>query len=598
MNHLYFVIPLFALIIIQYADGVPASSIVTKDALGNEIDPTLNQQVFFNYDIANGDKSSKAFEIDLFIILDDTNEQIFYKKQQLQLKPDAWTTVTWSFTPLKPGNYTAKIIENDISHSYGFVIKNDVLTQHGNNLCDEFSVLKKAMPIELKYEIDAGKITKICKLENDVSVVVKIEADSNGRFSIEIPKKLVYSLLDDCEEGEIFVLMDNAEIIPVDTKSTISNNIMTIEFQKGEHVVEFVGTNMVSQGSKFSPAIYCGIVKGYNLQYLPPKIQIENGVSLQDIRCNKGLELIFKNTNDFPACVKPKSLLRLVDLGWGHIANVFETKTDLLNTKITGGKIIGFKFDVEAASIVINLETTNDGSLTLSIPKALTDSMSWYKNNPSHGALIDGQFLELNEIITSGGTTVIIPFKQGAKTIEIFGSHEHKVTNCPVDESLDLIPVRFDQFGNPLRLVFFVESNSTAQICIRYTSGLDNQGTKSVADKLIVDYFNNQKSHISSDVTSSAEPSSVPLAIGSETFVLFTITAPANSDGVYWLPEGQMCDAIPIVVWSDLPQVNSSELTVIVGFHSCGPQMLTAKIVGFSGAIMDYKPAKPIGYRD
>ena len=224
--------------------------------------------------------------------------------------------------------------------------------------------------------------------------------------------------------------------------------------------------------------------------------------------------------------------------------------------------------------------------------------MSWNKNNPSHGVLIDGQFLELDETITSGDTNVIIPFKQGAKTIEIFGSHEHNVTKCPVDESLDLIPVRIDQFGNPLRLVFFVESDSTAQICIRYTSGLDNHGTMPVADQLIVDYFNTQKSHNSSDVTVNAEPRSVPLEIGSETFVLYTITAPSNSDGVYWLPESQMCDAIPIVVWSDLPQVDSSKLTVIMGFSSCPPQMLTVKIVGFSGAIMDYKPAKPIGYRD
>jgi len=122
VNYFFFVILLVSLILIQYAEGAPASSIVAKDVLGNEVNPTLNQKVFFHYDVANGHESTKDFDIDLFIILDDTNEQIFYKKQQLQLKPDAWTTITWSFTPTKSGNYTAKIIIDGISTSYTFVI--------------------------------------------------------------------------------------------------------------------------------------------------------------------------------------------------------------------------------------------------------------------------------------------------------------------------------------------------------------------------------------------------------------------------------------------------------------------------------------------
>lgn len=329
-----------------------------------------------------------------------------------------------------------------------------------------------------------------------------------------------------------------------------------------------------------------------------PLKQFKSGTLTENIYCRNNLLLIAKSHDDSPACVKPFSMLRLLETGWGYIPSAFETKTDLLDTTIISGKIIGFKFDVEAASIVINLETTRDGNLTLTIPNALTSSMSWYKNNPSHGVLIDGQFLELNETITARGATVTIPFKQGAKTIEIFGSHEHSVANCPVDESLDLIPVRFDQFGNPQRLVFFVESNSTAQICVRYTSGLNNEGNLPVGEQLVIDYFDTQKSHISSEVTVAAEPSSVPLEIGSETFVLYTITAPSNSDGVYWLPQSQMCDAIPIVVWSHLPQVDSSKLPALMGFHSCPAQMLSAQVVGFSGAIMNYKPANPIGNQD
>ena len=177
-------------------------------------------------------------------------------------------------------------------------------------------------------------------------------------------------------------------------------------------------------------------------------------------------------------------------------------------------------------------------------------------------------------------------------------SDTHRPVFCPVDESLDPPLIRINQFGDSVsRLVFFVKSNSTAQICIKYTSGFDNHGSIPVANELIVDYHN-QTSYASTEVTVSAEPSSVPLEMNSETFVLFTITAPNNSEGVYWLPEGQMCGAIPIIVWFGLPQVDSSELPVIMRPHGCPAIVLDAKIVGFSGAIMDYKPGNRIGGRN
>ena len=443
------------------------------------------------------------------------------------------------------------------------------------------------MLYDIKPLIDVYPTSASSHVKIEAETLYSLEPRTAGTFHITITSDPEIPL------GKIFlsvyfVAKDNYGIT---MRGGWSDHGSTINVEQSQQIPDSLAIQLEQAKQNIEPAK--NAIKNND----PPLKQIKSGSSLYDIKCRNDLLLIAKSHGDFPACVKPFSMLRLLDIGWGYIPFNFETKTDLLNTTITGGKIIGFKFDVQAASIVINLETTRDGSLTLTIPNALTSSMSWYKNNPSHGVLIDGQFFELDETITREGTTVIVPFKQGAKTIEIFGSHEHSVANCPVDESLDLIPVRFDQFGNPLRLVFFVESNSTAQICIRYSSDYDNHGSIPVADQLIVDYYN-QNSTVSSDVMVAAEPSSVPLEIGSETFVLYTITAPSNADGVYWLPESQMCTAIPIVVWSDLPQVDSSKLTVIVGFHSCGPQMLTAKIVGFSGAIMDYKPAIPIGYRD
>jgi len=52
---------------------------------------------------------------------------------------------------------------------------------------------------------------------------------------------------------------------------------------------------------------------------IPPLQQLrisQKGYPLEKITCNSNLELIYKATDNSPACVKPKSVERLVSLGW------------------------------------------------------------------------------------------------------------------------------------------------------------------------------------------------------------------------------------------------------------------------------------------
>jgi hypothetical protein len=53
---------------------------------------------------------------------------------------------------------------------------------------------------------------------------------------------------------------------------------------------------------------------------LPPKKQIENGIEPTKVTCNDGLELMFKFTNNSPACVKPNSKIKLIEQGWGIVS--------------------------------------------------------------------------------------------------------------------------------------------------------------------------------------------------------------------------------------------------------------------------------------
>jgi hypothetical protein len=50
---------------------------------------------------------------------------------------------------------------------------------------------------------------------------------------------------------------------------------------------------------------------------LAPLKQVEAGVEAEDVTCASEMELIIKNSNGSPACVKPETAERLIKLGWG-----------------------------------------------------------------------------------------------------------------------------------------------------------------------------------------------------------------------------------------------------------------------------------------
>ena len=97
-------------------------------------------------------------------------------------------------------------------------------------------------------------------------------------------------------------------------------------------------------------------------------------------------------------------------------------RTDfVLSYKITGGSVLSVTPDDDANSLIIGIDTTSDGELTITLPRELIDA----KINGDDDAffvLIDGEEVEFDESSTSSDRTLTIPFPDGAEEIEIIGS--------------------------------------------------------------------------------------------------------------------------------------------------------------------------------
>ena len=89
---------------------------------------------------------------------------------------------------------------------------------------------------------------------------------------------------------------------------------------------------------------------------------------------------------------------------------------------ITGGRVLGITADVEAKSLLVSIETTSDGVLTITLPRDLIDAKI-NDEDDSFFVLIDGEEIgDVSEEATSTDRTLTIPFLDGSEEIEIIGT--------------------------------------------------------------------------------------------------------------------------------------------------------------------------------
>ena len=180
--------------------------------------------------------------------------------------------------------------------------------------CDDLAGSNEGKPIDLQYDIEGGSVIQICKYQNSPSVIAKIDATQDGKITITIPRKMVYSLGSlECDQDKPLVLMDGEETSQITIKQNKNDNLMTVGFSKGVHKIEFVGYEILPYPS---PSMLCGIVRGFDSQFLPPRFQLENGVPLEGIRCNDKLELLMNPNNGKPICVRSQMIESMINRGW------------------------------------------------------------------------------------------------------------------------------------------------------------------------------------------------------------------------------------------------------------------------------------------
>ena len=99
-----------------------------------------------------------------------------------------------------------------------------------------------------------------------------------------------------------------------------------------------------------------------------------------------------------------------------------QNSNDLIKYEITNAKLLNVVPDLDAVSLLIFIETTDEGSITLTIPRSVLDA-SINDDDDEFFVLVDGEEVDFEEITTSVNRTLTIEFLAGAEQIEIIGTY-------------------------------------------------------------------------------------------------------------------------------------------------------------------------------
>jgi predicted secreted protein with PEFG-CTERM motif len=95
--------------------------------------------------------------------------------------------------------------------------------------------------------------------------------------------------------------------------------------------------------------------------------------------------------------------------------------SDLVGYEITGGKLLNIMPDVDANSLIISIDASDDGSITLTIPRSVLDA-TINGGDDEFFVLVDGEEVDFDEMTSSTDRTLTIAFPAGTEEIEIIGT--------------------------------------------------------------------------------------------------------------------------------------------------------------------------------
>ena len=276
------------------------------------------------------------------------------------------------------------------------------LTQKSDDVWGAQILFNKSSPSDSGYNIsafnDAGAfLGRITILLNDPSQLFSPPTSSStpsyvprsfGEFILTIDKNL-YSY------GETIVLTG-------EVKDTNSGYPVTLIIQSPNGNIASIDQIDVGFDKRFSTKIIAGGLTWTTQGTYTIKGQYGNGTNTIEVS-------FYFNGNVNTQVISQIS---------GQSINVEGYEIDF---EITDGNVNSITTDVDVNSLIMSIDTTDDGLMTILVPRSMLDA-TFNGQDDDFFVLVDGKEVDFDEIASSSDRLLTIPFPSGADKIEIIGT--------------------------------------------------------------------------------------------------------------------------------------------------------------------------------
>jgi hypothetical protein len=334
--------------------------------------------------------------------------------------------------------------------------------------------------------------------------------------------------------------------------------------------------------------------------FLPPTIQFKSGIQAASIACNEGFQLIIKNENNLPACVKPSSIKKLVLSNWALKPSDELTLEGLKATYRVGEQIdftINFRGFAGCGYPEILVKNKNNETIWSSNRLLqLCDSdtgygvSNWKVGNSSLGTLLINQTGIYNLDVSMGEKTIEKEFS--IISSQMVEQSRTLVTN-PLQCENKFKPKPFEHivFPNGTSLtvnyvpVFLMKPDSIGKICITNWS-IDKSSNYSGKTTAGVSKDNS----VTSDVTIVPYPESITIDSNTNKTIVYTITTSKEANGFYRTsPMFDYCaNGLPLAVGYNSSHSFDNDFPWLWESLPCPFNPFARQVVGLTGIDVAY----------
>ena len=147
-----------------------------------------------------------------------------------------------------------------------------------------------------------------------------LDTNSSGFLRIVIPRHLADLTYHDCGDyNDLRFSSDEQGNEIIGYQSVASNYYSrTLQFEYLQGITE-IFTMAPGSNTTFSCPYHDSNSFYYSM--ISPKKQQDSGISPNEIKCNESLQLVFKATDNSPACIKSSTFQKLLVRGWAILRN-------------------------------------------------------------------------------------------------------------------------------------------------------------------------------------------------------------------------------------------------------------------------------------